>query len=82
VPLTLADWARLQEVLITAFFWAFDSEEPLLVVSMGRFGQSRGAPEGHLSGCQQVSPRDEAVRDLGRLFFELAGRPLRGVMIY
>ena len=68
--------------------WPTDGDQQrtvaAVIASRGLDGSDwpgRGAPQGHLSGRQPVSPRG-AFCDLGKLFFELAGSPLAEVRIY
>jgi hypothetical protein len=78
VPLTLADWGRLQEALIAAL----DEEGPLLRGLDGAFWTIEGRRKDIFRAVSRWSPRDEAVHDLGRLFFDLAGPPLVEIKLY
>jgi hypothetical protein len=80
VPLTLADWARLQDALVAASFWTLDPVEE-------RFGLDgsdwliEGRRKDIFRAVRRWSPR-QALYELGQLFFELAGLPLAKVGLY
>jgi hypothetical protein len=80
VALTLADWARLQDALIAASFWALGPEESRLGLD-GSDWLIEGRRKDIFRAVSRWSPRG-ALRDLGKLFFELAGPPLAEVRIY
>jgi hypothetical protein len=83
VPLTLADWGRLQEALIAASFWALDPDEgPLARGLDGAFWTIEGRRKDIFRAVSRWSPCDELVHDLGRLFFDLAGPPLAEIRVY
>jgi hypothetical protein len=83
VPLTLADWTRLQEAFIAASFWALDPDEgPLARGLDGAFWTIEGRRKDMFRAVSRWSPRDEAVHDLARLFFDLAGPPLGEIKLY
>jgi hypothetical protein len=81
VPLTLADWGRLQEALIAASFWALDPDEgPLARGLDGAFWTIEGRRKNIYRAANRWSPRG-AIYDLGRLLFELARPPLAKIRI-
>jgi hypothetical protein len=83
MPLTLADWARLQEALIAASFWALDPDEGSLARGLdGAFWTIEGRRKDIYRVTSRWSPRDATVHDLGSLFFELARPPLAKISIY
>jgi len=82
VALTLADWARLQEALIAASFWALDPDEgPILRGLDGAFWAIEGRRKDIYRAVSVWSPDRAAIYDLGSLFFELPGPPLAEVDI-
>ncbi len=80
VPLSLANWARLQDALIAASFWALGPEERRLGLD-GSDWLIEGRRKDIFWVVSRWSPRG-AVHDLGEVFFELAGPPLAAVKIY
>jgi len=78
--LSLPDWARLQDELITTGFWALDSvDEQRGLDGAQWFIEGRRGKV--CRGVSRWSPRDE-VHALGRLLFVLAGPPLSNVKLY
>jgi hypothetical protein len=97
VPLTLADWARLQEALTAASFWALDPDGidwpsagdeqqtvAAIIASRGLDG-SDWLFEGRRNDVYRAATRwspGGALYDLGSLLFKLAGPPLAEIRIY
>jgi hypothetical protein len=97
VPLTPADWDRLQDTLIAANLWALDphgidcpsdgDEKRTIVAIIGSRGLDgsdwlfEGRRKDIYRAASRWSPR-RALYELGRLFFELAGSPLAEVRAY
>lgn len=97
VVLTLADWAGLEDALIAANFWALDPDgvewphdgdeqrtAAAFIASRGLDGSDwviEGRRKDIFRAVSRWSPHG-ALRDLGCLFFELAGPPLAEVRIY
>jgi hypothetical protein len=97
VALAPADWARLQDALIAASFWALDpdgvdwpidgDEQRTIAADIASrgLGGSDCVIEGRrkdIFGAMSRWSLRGVVRDLGALFFELAGTPLAEVGIY
>ncbi len=80
LPLSLANWTRLQDASIAASFWALDPEEMRLGLD-GSDWLIEGRRKDIFRTGSRWSPRG-ALRDLGKLFFELGGPPWAEVRIY
>jgi hypothetical protein len=80
MPLSLANWARLQDALIVASFWALDPEESRIGLD-GSDWLIEGRRKDTFRAVGRWSPIG-AIYDLGKLFFELAGLPLAEVSLY
>jgi hypothetical protein len=80
VRLSLVDWARLQDALFAASFWALDPEERRLGLD-GSQWLIEGRRKDNYRAVSRWSPHG-AIYDLGKLFFELTGPPLTEVTIY
>jgi hypothetical protein len=80
VTLSPVNWNRLQRSLTVAKFWSLDAMDEVdgfdgaRWLIEGRYGETYHA-------IDRWSPRG-AVRELGRLFFALAGLPLAEVRLY
>ncbi|SRR6266568_741801 len=78
--LTPCDWARLQNALIAANFWALDSHAEAHGLDGARW-TIEGRRKDIFRAVHRWSPRG-AIYDLGRLFFVFAGQPLAGAELY
>jgi hypothetical protein len=82
VSLSLEDWGHLQYALIAASFWALDTEEDPLMRGLDRAFWTIEGRTDIFRAISRWSPREAGMYGLGRLFFELAGRPLAELEIY
>ena len=73
--LSLDDWKKLQQALEAADFWSLSSARELPVGFDGAQWLIEGRRGDIYHAIHRWSPRG-AVRDIGRLFFDLAGPPL------
>ena len=75
-----ADWARLQEAVIAANFWALDPTGEQRGLD-GACWTIEGRRKDIFRAVHRWSPHG-AIHDLGRLFFALAGPPLAEAGLY
>lgn len=78
--LSFDDWQKLQCALKTSDFWALDTTDERFGLD-GAWWFIEGRRGDVYHSITRWSPRG-AVRDLGRLFFALAGSPLADVELY
>ena len=78
--LTVADWARLQDALIAANFWALEPHGEAHGLD-GAYWTIEGRRKDIFRAVHRWSPHG-AIHDLGRLFFALAGPPLAEAGLY
>ncbi len=78
--LTVADWARLQDALIAANFWALEPHGEAHGLD-GAYWTIKGRRKDIFRAVHRWSPHG-AIHDLGRLFFALAGPPLAEAGLY
>jgi hypothetical protein len=79
---TPEDWARLQEALAAACFWMLDADEGPIVRGLdGSDWLIEGRRKDIFRAVSRWGPRG-ALRDLGKLLFEMAGSPLAEVRVY
>jgi hypothetical protein len=80
VALTLAGRARMQDALIAMSFWSLDAEERRLGLD-GSDWLIEARRKDNYRAVSRWSPRG-ALRELGKLFFEMARPPMAEVRIY
>jgi len=69
--------------LLAAGFWVLEQDEgPLFRGLDGAFWTMEGRRKNIFRSVSRWSPRDKAVHRLGRLFFQLAGKPLAEIKAY
>jgi hypothetical protein len=78
--LSLTDWARLQDALIAASFWALDPVDEQRGLD-GANWLIEGRRRSISRGVSRWSPQGQ-FQGLGRVFFALAGPPLAEVRLY
>ena len=78
--LTPDDWEKLQCAFRASDFWSLDARDEQLGLD-GTWWLIEGRRGDIYHSVNRWSPRG-AVRDLGRLFFALAGSPLADVRLY
>ncbi len=78
--LTPCDWARLQDALIAANFWALEPHGEAHGLD-GAYWTIEGRRKDIFRAVHRWSPHG-AIHDLGRLFFALAGPPLAEAGLY
>jgi hypothetical protein len=80
VALSLNDWEKLQRALMISNFWSLDTADEQLGLD-GAQWLIEGRRGDIYHSVERWSPRG-AVRDLGCLFFALAGTPLASIELY
>ena len=70
--LTIADWARVEDAVVAAGFWLLDEDWPNLGSMGGAKWMIAGRRRHDYHVVKRLNPRD-ALYDLGRLMFDLAG---------
>jgi hypothetical protein len=80
VALSLHDWEKMQKALMVSNFWSLDTADDRLGLD-GAQWLIEGRHGDNYHRVERWSPRG-AVRDLGCLFFALAGPPLADVKLY
>jgi hypothetical protein len=78
--LSMSDFEKLKRSMAAAHFWELDAIDQSVGFD-GATWQIEGRRGGTYHSVQRWSPSG-TIRDLGRLFFSLAGKPLASVKLY